>query len=220
MQLVYVFATLPLALWSLQFWWAAAFVVLLIATVVFCADDFEESLLGPYILSTLFLLSFTATFFGHSILAFASTANFGWFLFEYLTFGAGYAVFRWWWLVKQSAAKIIKNREALERQFTSDRYVGSGIKTFEDYLISIRYIPVVVQSKYRIFNWVFMWPFSLLRWTLTDLVKFIADQIVAVFGNLFTRIRDNVFRAAGIDRGLLDKPYVKPEEKTKEKVEL
>lgn len=202
MEVLYVFAAIPFAVWSLGLVHAAAFAVLFVAFAILFSEDIQPETFALFVLINLVLLGLTVWSFGSPLWHFVNSIDFVWFIIEYLIIGGVYAFFRWWLYCKNAAEQVLRNKDSLLAKFNAYNRPG---ETFKDYLVEWDHIPVANKNKYRIFNWVFVWPVSMLRWSLTDLTRALADAVVHMFGGVFNRISYAVFHAAGFDDKMLNR---------------
>lgn len=210
MELLYVFAAIPFAVWSLGLVHAAAFAVLFLAFAILFSEDIQQDTFALFVIVNAVLIGLTFWSFGSPLWQFVNSIDFVWFIVEYLIVGGVYAFFRWWLYCKKAAEQVLRNKDSLLAKFNS--YNNPG-ETFRDFLVDYDHIPVANKNKYRIFNWVFVWPISMLRWSLTDLTKALAETIVHLFGGIFNRISYAVFRSAGFNDDMLNRTPVKEEKK-------
>lgn len=85
--------------------------------------------------------------------------------------------------------------------FKMDRYAASEAKRLQDDIersadksvytkeyITQYYIPSLYSKSRKFTNWIFGWPFSMLAYILSDLIRELADAIVSVLKKVYTAI--------------------------------
>jgi len=191
-----------LALFSASIIWWPIFGVLILATF-FAVVNGEDA--------AFFLIVCIAALFLASGVAF-QTNPFLWIwenlhlvlaaLLQWAIIGSIWATLRWTMLMHDEANTLKKNEAEWFRVFNLGVSARDN-KTFEQWLMDNGYISKLSSNKYRLFLWVFFWPFSVVNYFFSDFVRKVADALVAIFRVLFDAIRHRIYSVVGVDTALL-----------------
>lgn len=179
-----------LALFECCMWaWIAELVLLIIFGLsVIRAEIVQEQNLSYVRESGLDLWAFLSLAAFLAILQFGTPVNpFEWFkanmvnalvlFIIYLTIGFGWSVFKWFRFVRKKFKEYRKKREIYAESFQ-----------FRDAF------PETYKYKGMIVRWILTWPFSLF-WALTcDLLIWIGNHIYDLFGQIYKRISNIIFK--------------------------
>jgi hypothetical protein len=179
-------------------------VLFIVAIASFEAETYDSGLIELLSLVAIFCLSLMAAKWsgGHPLDWFIDNGDKVFYAaLQYLLVGIFYAVVRWILLSISEASYISNNLESLKKSFV-ERVNYSG--TFEDWLVLQDKMTKLSSSKWRISNWIVLWPISLISYFFKDLLRQLLTAIFDTLKSTLAQIRSTVFHKYGLTAEVLN----------------
>ena len=122
---------------------------------------------------------------------------------EYFLIGVLYAILRWVVLCASKASYVKMHLEELRNRYLRNDSYSLPSETFERYLYNQEYLPKIGDNKYRLYYWVFWWPFNMFGFVLNDLFTNILNFLYNLSHDFFVAIQSGIFSLHGITPEIL-----------------
>ena len=157
-----------LLLWP---WWAMSlFVMICIADVVLLESNSEgwaTTIFFIPVIAAIWLLNGDAITFDWSTLG------------DIALFGLWWLLFGICWSLPRAYFFLVAKKKEIEKRG------GNKIRTHDTYLSN---------NKDRIYGWIVFWPLSIIGYFFGDFLSNFVDAIMDLFGNVYTKIENQVFK--------------------------